>query len=98
MSGLSKLADEIIVIDSEEKKQIQFDFAEDLDTGETIGSVVFDTDNDIVIEEELSSSNLAQCTISKSESGSTGMYTLKCIASVSSSDHKYVGRGKIRVL
>ena len=99
MSDLSKLADEIIFLDNEEKKTIQFDFSGDLDTGESLDSadVNFSTESGITISAETASENIAQCTITTTASDIVGLYTLKCVAGVSDSEHKYVGRGKIRV-
>ena len=99
MSDLSKLADEIIFLDNEEKKTIQFDFAGDLDTDESLNSadVTFSTESGITISAAAASENIAQCTITTTTSETVGLYTLKCIAGVSGSAHKYVGRGRVRV-
>ena len=98
MSDLSKLADEIIFLDNEEKKTIQFDFSGDLDTGEELDSAAIPafsaSPDEMTITLATASDNIAQCTITTT---TVGLYTLKCIAGVSGSAHQYVGRGKIRV-
>ena len=99
MSDLSKLADEIIFLDNEEKKTIQFDFSGDLDTGESLDSadVNVSTESGMTISDETAIDNIAQCTITATASDIVGLYTLKCIAGVSGSAHQYVGRRRVRV-
>ena len=97
MADESKLSKEIIDLDAEEQKVIDFVFTEDLDTGTALtGTPLITTSDGLTLTLKSTSSDRAQVLLN---SGATpGLYVVKCIATDDgSTTQTYVGRGRVRV-
>jgi len=93
----SKLASEIISLDTEEEKLIHFDFSEDLDAGRVLtGTPTITTSAGLTITFPTSSGDKAQCLLN---TGATaGTYIVKCIATDDgATTQTFVGRGTVKV-
>ena len=97
MADESKLAKEIIDLDTEEEKIIDFDFSGDLDTGRALtGTPLITTDSGLTLSSKVVSGSIAQVLLN---AGATvGRYIIKCVVEDDGGTvQTYVGRGTVIV-